>query len=142
LTERAAPTSPGFRWNVERDGSSVRLSLSGEVDVAVADEAAVRLKQQLAGVDGAVTVDLGQVTFMDSSGLRLLLDLRQTTFSMGIRLYLARLSLPVQRLLDVAGLSHWFEYVGGLAPKIAYCPICEGELRIEVTRCPYCGSVL
>jgi len=142
LTESTAHTSPGFHWNVERDGSSIRLSLSGELDVAVADRAAVRSKQQLAGIDGAVVVDLGQVTFMDSSGLRLLLDLRQTTFGLGIRLYLSRLSLPVQRLLDVAGLSHWFEYVGGVAPKFAYCPICEGELRIDVTRCPYCGSVL
>jgi anti-anti-sigma factor len=142
LTERAAQTSPDFRWKVERDGSSIRLFLSGDLDVAVADEAAVRLKQQLTGVDGAVVVDFGQVTFMDSSGLRLLLDLRQTTFGLGIRLYLARLSLPVQRILDVAGLSHWFEYVGGVAPKLAYCPICEGELRIDVTRCPYCGSVL
>jgi anti-anti-sigma factor len=142
LTENASQVSPGFRWDAVRDGSSVRLSLIGELDVAVADETAVRLKQQLVGVDGSVVVDLGQVTFMDSSGLRLLLDLRQTTFGLGIRLYLARLSLPVQKLLDVAGLSHWFEYVGGVAPKLAYCPICEGELRIDVTRCPYCGSVL
>jgi anti-anti-sigma factor len=141
LTEGAAQTS-GFRWSVERDGSSIRLMLSGELDVAVADTAANHLKQQLTGVDGAVVVDLGQIIFMDSSGLRLLLDLRQTTFGLGLRLYLGRLSLPVQRLLDVAGLSHWFEYVGGIAPKLAYCPICEGELRIDVTRCPYCGSVL
>ena len=141
LTERAAQTS-GFRWSVESDGSSTRLKLSGELDVAVADEAAIRLKQHLTGAIGAVVVDFGQVTFMDSSGLRLLLDLRQTTFGMGVRLYLARLSLPVQRILDVAGLSHWFEYIGGVAPKLAYCPICEGELRIDVTRCPYCGSVL
>jgi anti-anti-sigma factor len=141
LTESPAQTS-GFRWTVERDGSSIRLTLSGELDVAVADAAAIRLKQQLTGADRAVVVDLGQVTFMDSSGLRLLLDLRQTTFGSGIRLYLARLSLPVQRLLDVAGLSHWFEYVGGTAPKLAYCPLCEGELRIDVTRCPHCGSVL
>lgn len=142
MTERAAHTSPGFHWNVDRDGSSIRLSLSGELDVAVADEAAVRLKQLLVGIDGAVLIDLGNVTFMDSSGLRLLLDLRQKAFGLGVRLYLARLSVPVQRLLDVAGLSHWFEYVGGVAPKLAYCPICEGELRIDVTRCPYCGSVL
>ncbi len=141
MTESAAQRS-GFRWKVERDGASTRLSLSGELDVAVADQAAVRLKQHLVGVDGAVVIDLGQVTFMDSSGLRLLLDLRQTTFGLGVRLYLSRLSLPVQRLLDVAGLSHWFEYFGGVAPKLAYCPICESELRIDVTRCPHCGSVL
>lgn len=141
MTESAAQAS-GFRWSVDRDGSSLRLSLSGELDVAVADEAAIQLKQQLTGVEGALVIDLGQVAFMDSSGLRLLLDLRQMTFGLGIRLYLARLSLPVQKLLDVAGLSHWFEYVGGVAPKVAYCPICEGELRIEVTRCPHCGSVV
>jgi anti-anti-sigma factor len=142
LTENVSHVSPGFRWDVERDGSSVRISLIGELDVAVADQAAVRLKKRLSDVQGVVVIDLAQITFMDSSGLRLLLDLRQTAFGLGVRLYLARLSLPVQKLLDVAGLSNWFEYVGGVVPKLAYCPICEGELRIEVTRCPHCGSVL
>ena len=142
MTEIAAHAVPGFRWSAEREGASTKLLLAGELDVAVADDTSVRLKQLMSGVEGAIVVDLGQITFMDSSGLRLLLDLRQMAFGQGLRLYIGRLSLPVQRLLDVAGLSHWFEYIGGVTPKFAYCPICEGELRIDVTRCPHCGSVL
>ncbi|MEX0873644.1 MAG: anti-sigma factor antagonist [Actinomycetota bacterium] len=131
-----------LRWTVERDASATTISLSGELDVAAAPDAVNRLKQLVPPTGGSLVIDLAGINFMDSSGLRVLLDQRQAAAEGGVNLFLARLSLPVRRLLDVAGLSHWFEYAEGEPPKLAYCPICEGELHIDVTRCPHCGSVL
>jgi anti-sigma B factor antagonist len=142
MTVHPTEGATDFLWTVERDASATTLSVSGELDVAVASEAAAKLKQLIPPAEGSLVIDLGAITFMDSSGLRLLLDLRQAAAEGCVNLFLARLSLPVRRLLDVAGLSHWFEYVEGEPPKLAYCPICEGELHIDVSRCPYCGSVL
>jgi anti-anti-sigma factor len=52
-----------------------------------------------------VVLDLGGVTFLDSSGVRALIRLRQRH---GERLRLGELSAPVRRVLEIAGLLRPF----------------------------------
>ena len=60
-----------FDLTVARDGRGVcRLSLRGELDLGTAE----RLERALAGADGDVLLDLCELTFMDSTGVRLLLE--------------------------------------------------------------------
>jgi anti-anti-sigma factor len=51
--------------------------------------------------EAPVVLDLQQVTFLDSSGVRALIRLRQHH---GDRLRLGALSAPVRRVLEISGL--------------------------------------
>jgi anti-anti-sigma factor len=57
--------------------------------------------------DGAAVtrVDLSDVTFMDSSGLRILVRHHQQRQRVAGRLEIVRPSRPVQRLFEISGLS-------------------------------------
>jgi anti-anti-sigma factor len=56
-------------------GSTLVLSVTGELDMNTADVLAQRVEEQLAERPSALTLDLGELAFMDSSGLRLLIEL-------------------------------------------------------------------
>jgi anti-sigma B factor antagonist len=76
----------------------------GEVDL----ETAPRLREEvLQHLRSGVTVrlDLGGVTFMDSSGLQALLASFRRASLVGAELQLVRLSSRVQRLLELTGTS-------------------------------------
>ena len=81
-----------------RDGSVHTITLAGELDLSHAP----RVEQELTGVEtgdaGAIVVDLSGLTFIDSSGIRLLLLAHRRSASNGKRLRLRR---PPQRICDV-----------------------------------------
>jgi len=58
-----------------------------------------------ASADVVVELDLAEVEFIDSSGLRALLLLRRAH---GDRVLLGARSAPVQRVLEIAGLAEMF----------------------------------
>ena len=75
------------------------VSLQGEIDMAVADEVTAALLQ---GVEAGIpVVDMSEVTFIDSSGLRALLSVAQTLNGSG-PLVLRRPSPAVTRILRIA----------------------------------------
>ncbi len=51
-----------------------------------------------------VVVDLGEVSFLDSSGIRVLLVARQRLVDAGATLTVDPMSDPVQRVLEIAGV--------------------------------------
>ncbi len=59
-----------------REGLPV-LSVAGELDLNTAVELAQHVQAALAAAPAALTLDLSDLTFMDSSGLRLLIELHQ-----------------------------------------------------------------
>jgi anti-anti-sigma factor len=82
-----------------------RIALTGEIDA----HTAVLLRDALvpAPLIGDLRVDFSGVTFIDSSGLRVVLEVHQTLDRDGRRLVLVDPSRPVARLLELAGLvSH------------------------------------
>ena len=87
------------------------LVVRGDLDVAVGVEFVDAVDNVLAG-DGStveVTIDLGEVDFIDSSGLRALLQLRQTY---GERVQVGAISPAVQRLLELTGTLEHFRLGG------------------------------
>ncbi|MET0145657.1 MAG: STAS domain-containing protein [Ilumatobacteraceae bacterium] len=92
------PEEPRLDLETDVDGA---LVLRGEVDSYTAPDLAARL-----GGDPAVDViDLAGVTFIDSSGLRVLVEVHQARIDAGSRLALRAPSASVQRLLEISGLS-------------------------------------
>lgn len=96
--------SPSFSVAISDDGEYVTIRASGEIDVATAPE----LEEQIVGHierGSAVVLDLGGVTFIDSSGLRTLVNGRQRAEDHSTRFTLAGRSAAVDRLLHVTGLD-------------------------------------
>lgn len=90
------------------------FDLRGELDAHTATE----LERQLTPLidrsgDADVVLELANVGFIDSSGLRLLVESHQRAVAGGGRLVLTRPSRAVVRLLEVSGLVSILEVVGG-----------------------------
>ena len=93
---------------VEIDPTSI--ALTGEIDAHAAPTLASRFESLPAG-DDDIVIGMADVTFMDSSGLRVLIDLHQRLDGSPRRLVLDSPSQPVTRLLEVAGLADHFTIV-------------------------------
>ena len=87
------------------DDAGVRVVLSGELDIGSAPEVEQVLQQVEA--DGApdLTIDLRALTFMDSTGLRMLVAADKRARDEGRSLRIIRGPAPVQRILDLTGLG-------------------------------------
>ena len=93
--------SPAAPWSVVevRPGE---FEVNGEIDA----HSAPSLAEQLEPLSGETLVlDLAGVTFMDSSGLRVVVNLHQSGQSGGPELVIQNPSKPVVRLFEIAGLS-------------------------------------
>lgn len=84
-------TGEGLRLHGEIDASSARL-LSGCLD-------------PLPGTTGDLELHMAGVSFVDSSGLRVLIAAHQRAAAVGRTLVLVDPSPVVQRLLDISGLE-------------------------------------
>ncbi len=101
--------SPGsFRARPEQRAEGVLIVAEGELDLVGAPALAAALP---GSGDGAVTLDLSAVGFMDSSGLRALLEARQACLDAGRPFRIARPSDAVQRVLELVDLAREFEVV-------------------------------
>ena len=83
------------------------VALQGELDAHSAPAVADRFATLPAGA-GDVVIAMAEVTFMDSSGLRVLIDLQQRAGDASRRLVLDSPSQSVTRLLEVSGLADHF----------------------------------
>lgn len=91
----------------EAPNSVVEVALTGDYDMARADD----LRQRLLDVDhpSVVVADLSGVTFLDSSGLQALLDVKRALASEGGQLQLRALPRPVTVLLEMTGTRNTFD---------------------------------
>jgi anti-sigma B factor antagonist len=66
-----------FGITEEIRGETLLLSLVGELDLSTVPELARRVEDRLAESPTRITLNLEDLTFMDSSGLRLLIELNR-----------------------------------------------------------------
>jgi len=101
-----------FRAWSETTGDSVIVRAAGELDVASAPIFEEELRDALATDVSAIIVDLADVTFMDSTGLRALLVTTNLTNVTGRRVGVRReLTAAVQRTLEVSGTAEKLPFV-------------------------------
>ncbi len=89
-----------------RDAAWIRLS--GELDLATAPQLTMRLDEALISAR-LVVIDLRQLTFMDSTGLAVLINAHNRARRGERRLVLIRGPLQVDRLLKLTGLADRLE---------------------------------
>lgn len=92
-----------FAVELERRGTTLVVAPSGELDLSTAP----RLSTAIQGEDGydALVIDLRELEFMDSSGVRLLVSEQERAAERGHRLGIVRGNAEVQRVLRVTRLD-------------------------------------
>jgi anti-anti-sigma factor len=87
-----------------------RVSLGGELDLAAEPAVVEAFTQALTHETNLdlVELDVSEVKFMDSRGLRALLRCRELATAHGVKLTLTVVDGPVSRLLELAGVDQWF----------------------------------
>jgi anti-sigma B factor antagonist len=99
----------GIELNVDRQGATATIGVAGDIDLT----SAPRLDDEVTGLIedsvNSLTIELTGVSFMDSTGLRVLLKASKLLDSSGGTLVLRDPSDAVRRLLEVSGLDSHFE---------------------------------
>jgi len=100
-----------LRLELSEGPRSARIALHGEFDIASAADASRALQELLTRDLDAVIVDLSGLDFMDSTGVKFLVEGRQSALARGVKLSLVPRGDPVKRVLTVSGVTALFEDV-------------------------------
>ena len=113
------PFEVPFRCEVVPEQGGVRARVVGSLDMATAPELDARLTELCAAGHRLLVIDLGELEFMDSSGLRLLLHWDAYARRDGISVELAAGPPAVQRLFEITGTAGVFTF---RAPSLDEAP--------------------
>jgi anti-sigma B factor antagonist len=95
----------------DRADGGIQVELTGELDLATAAKLDDELQKVEARRPALIVLDLQPLTFMDSSGLRVLLAADARARENGIRFVLVRGDERVQRVLRITRLDERLEIV-------------------------------
>ena len=96
-----------FSGDTRDDGLCV-VRAAGDIDIAAAEEFFAVVQDAL-GRCTSVEVDLGDVTFIDSSGLGALVRMRKEADANQVSFGLVNVSSATDRLLQLTGLADFFD---------------------------------
>lgn len=115
---RAVPAPPAparpFSVRPEPAGYGLRVTVTGELDIATAPQLRAAVAER-PPPGGLVVVDLSPVTFMDSTGLGVILRLHAALTAEGSRLAVVCPDGPARLLFQVTGLEGELPLFGTLA---------------------------
>ena len=101
----------GGEGSLTRLRPEVVLELEGELDVATAAAAYKRMIERRLPPGGRLVLDLSAVTFMDSTGIRLILQAREHALRRDAGLVVVRPPDDVMRVLELVGLDEQLDLV-------------------------------
>ena len=96
---------PSFDLRVVHNGRSARIAPSGELDIATTPELEQALADARRSGAGEIVLDLRELTFMDSTGLRALAQANSQAEETGIALSIIRGPRQIERVLEISGLG-------------------------------------
>jgi anti-anti-sigma factor len=103
--------NPELRYEVEPRDRSVTVRLAGELDLATVEAFSAKSHDLLAEGFEHLVLDLRGLTFMDSSGLRAVLQLHHEAGT-SARLEIIDGPDHVQRLFTITGLRRFLQFAG------------------------------
>ena len=86
------------------DNGAVRLIITGEIDMANAEQIPAATEKALASHPERIVIDLAAVSFLDSSGLRNLLTAHRIAADNNAELYVVEATGAPLRVLTLTGL--------------------------------------
>lgn len=119
-------------------GSCAVVSVAGEVDLGTAGELAAAAEAALRKIGPSLVLDLHDVTFMDSSGLKVLLAVHKRAELAGGRLVLAHASSAVVRIVKITGIDKTLVLCDDVDAALATCRsgTADPTVPIQLTRVP------
>ena len=123
-------SQPNFRIDTLESQFGFTIKLAGELDSATSRKLLERFEQALAPLDGReLVIDLDEISFMDSSGMRALILIERRAEEERIALAIARPPAAVTELLQLTGIADRIP----LAPRTGDAPPAEPFLeRVEI----------
>jgi anti-sigma B factor antagonist len=109
LTDRFIP--PRFECLVEPDRDQVVVRPQGELDMATVPQVDEQVRELVESGFKKVVIDLGSLTFLDSTGIRMLLQWTATADTDGIDFALLPGTGAVERVLDITGVRQHFHFI-------------------------------
>jgi anti-sigma B factor antagonist len=105
------PAWQPFSITVSTDGENARVALKGELDMAAADRVDHALREAENLPVKVLALDLSELTFVDSSGLAVMLRAARRAQDSGRRLVVARPSVYVRKLLQMTAIDQSLDIV-------------------------------
>ena len=97
----------------------VQLVLSGELDLSTVDKVENELGSVEEGEERMLVLDLSALTFLDSTGLRLMVTANQRAQKDGRRLVIVKGPETVQRVFSITKLDETLEMVDDISEVAA-----------------------
>ena len=113
MTGREAAAAALFTLEVRPERERVRVALAGELDLATADRVGAEVNGLLDRGFGDIVLDLRDLTFMDSSGIHVLLTATRAAHERGARLGVVLAPGPMARAVDLCGVRDQLNVVDG-----------------------------
>jgi anti-anti-sigma factor len=124
--------TPSTQLHIDVRSSSpgtVRVAMAGEIDMSCSDLLRVRLLNVLSGGHPyQIEVDLTRITFLDCSGVTVLVVVREAAARTGCRLLVTNPNPRVRRILELTGLLGLLAAGFGQAPR----PVTYADVNASV----------
>jgi anti-sigma B factor antagonist len=102
---------PILQIDVGGDGAGVTVTVAGEIDIAAVSRLEHARATALAEHPSRLLIDLRRVDFIDSSGLKFLLETERLSKSAGWKLQLLRPGESARRALVLTGVDKHLPFV-------------------------------
>lgn len=96
---------PDFQIDTEDAEAAATVKLSGELDGATADAVVAEFNRLLQAGNKVIRLDLGQLSFIDSAGLRAIIVIQQVAAERDVSLAVVPPPAPLLELLEITGLT-------------------------------------
>lgn len=107
-----------FRVETHTTGRAITLAAIGELDLVSSPALQEELDRAIGSDIEVIVLDLRRLSFMDSSGLHVLVRGQQRAREAGRRFFLTRGSEQVQRLLDLTHVAELMTFVDSPADAL------------------------
>ena len=106
--------APPFSATVAREAEATTVVFSGELDLAGVDRARAAIAEAEEN-PGMIVLDLSQLTFLDSTGLEVVLRAARRASEAGRRLVVRKPSQYVKRLFELTAIDRSLDIVDDVA---------------------------
>jgi len=107
------PNEPLLRMDVTSADGTARVRLAGDLDLSTVPALRARVEALRGDGSALIVLDLAELDFIDSTGLRLILELHGEAARDGFALALVPGGDAVQRVFDITGTADVLPFIEG-----------------------------
>lgn len=96
--------------DIKEEGQAVRALLKGRLDTAASADVTPQFNQLCEMADKEITLDFGELEYISSSGLRLLIGLRKASAAKGGNVIIEKINDSIRNVFTMTGFYSLFEF--------------------------------